>query len=279
MYLLFDIGGTKMRLGVSSNGTAVDKITTLETPQNFEQGILEIKKGVHDLVGDSVPYGIALGIAGAVGREKDTLLGSPNLPGWVGKPLAAELKKIFGAPVFIENDAVLAGMGEAHDGAGRGFNIVVYVTVSTGVGGARIVNKRVDDKAIGFEPGHQVIDIDRTLIPGAISGTLENYISGTEALHETGHKPKDITDPKFWDDKARLLAYGLNNMIVHWSPDVVVLGGSMINGDPAISIEKTEKYLHEILKIYTELPKLKKAELGDNCGLYGALEYLKQQRL
>lgn len=279
MYVLFDIGGTKMRVGVSSNGVAVDKSITLDTPQNFEQGIAAIKKGIHDLVGDAVPYGIAGGVAGAVGRDKRSLLGSPHLPDWIGKPLLSEIKKIFDVPVFIENDAVLAGMGEAHDGAGRGFNIVVYVTVSTGVGGARIVNKRVDDKAIGFEPGHQIIDVDRTFIPMAISGTLEDYISGTEALHETGHKPKDITDPKFWDNKARLLAYGLNNMIVHWSPDVVVLGGSMILGDPAISLEKTEKYLHEILKIYTELPQLKKAELGDSCGLYGALEYLKQQRL
>lgn len=268
-----------MRIGVSSDGLKVDKTTVVNTPESFDEGMQVIKKVARELAFDAVPYGVAGGIAGAVGKDRSSLLGSPHLPGWVGKPLLSEIKKLFGAPVFIENDAVLAGMGEAHDGAGRGYNIVVYVTVSTGVGGARIVNKRVDDKAIGFEPGHQIIDIDRTLIPSAISGTLEDYISGTATLHETHHKPKEITDPEFWDHKAKLLAYGLNNMIVHWSPDVVVLGGSMIIGDPAISIEKTEKYLHEILKIYTELPVLKKAELGDNCGLYGALAYLKQQRL
>lgn len=268
-----------MRVGVSNDGLRIDKTTTIDTPANFEKGIETMKKVAQDLVGDTVPYGIAVGIAGAVGRDKDKLLGSPHLQDWVGKPLTAEIKKTFSAPVFIENDAVLAGMGEAHDGAGRGFGIVVYVTVSTGVGGARIVNKRVDDKAIGFEPGHQIIDIDRTLIPGAESGTLEDYISGTATLHETHHKPKEITDPEFWDHKAKLLAYGLNNMIVHWSPDVVVLGGSMIIGDPAISLEKTAEYLRKTLKIYAELPQLKKAELGDTCGLYGALEYLKQQRL
>ena len=268
-----------MRIAISNDGLQVDKVTTVETPQNFEKGLEVIQKAARELAFDTVPYGVAGGIAGAVGKDRSSLVGSPHLSGWVGKPLVAELRKMFAAPVFLENDAVLAGMGEAHDGAGRGFNIVVYVTVSTGVGGARIVNKRVDDKAIGFEPGHQIIDIDRTHIPGAESGTLEDYISGTAVLHETHHKPKEVTDPEFWDHKAKLLAYGLNNMIVHWSPDVVVLGGSMINGDPAISIEKTGQYLREVLKIYSELPQLKKAELGDNCGLYGALEYLKQQRL
>ena len=73
------------------------------------------------------------------------------------------------------------------------------------------------------------------------------------------------------------MAIGLNNIIVEWSPDVVVLGGSMITGDPSISIEKTENYLKEILKIFPKLPAIRKAELGDFGGLYGALAFIKTQ--
>ena len=91
----------------------------------------------------------------------------------------------------------------------------------------------------------------------------------------TGKKPKEITDPAFWDDMARVLAIGINNTIVHWSPDVVVLGGSMITGEPAIPVDATERYLHDMLKVYPQLPPVKKSELGDHGGLWGALEYAK----
>lgn len=270
-----------MRIGVSTDGSKVDRDIISDTPQDFDKAIEVIKKSAQELMGSSVPYGVAGGIAGTMSRDKKSLASSPNISHWIDKPLVNEISKLFGgAPVFLENDAVLAGLGEAHHGAGRGFGIVAYITVSTGVGGARIVNGRVDDKSVGFEPGHQIIDADQTIIPSAKSGMLEDYISGTAVFRETGKKPKEITDPKFWDAKAKLLAYGLANVVDHWSPDVIVLGGSMITGDPAIPIEKSEMYFKEILKdIYKEFPKVEKAELGDVGGLHGALEYLKQQRL
>jgi len=270
-----------MRFAISVDGTRIDKTVTVDTPQNFEEGIAKIKETVEKLAGSAGTEFITVagGIAGPIGKDKKGLTASPNLPDWAKKPLTDRIGKIFGAsplPVFLENDAVLAALGEATHGAGRGSNIVAYLTVSTGVGGARIVNGKIDEKTIGFEPGHQIIDADKTIIPEAKSEMFEDYISGTAVLRETGKKPKEVKDPDFWDKTAKLLAYGLNNTIVYWSPDVVVLGGSMITGDPAIPLDKTKKYLGEILKIYTELPELKKAELGDLAGLYGALEYLRQ---
>jgi predicted NBD/HSP70 family sugar kinase len=178
------------------------------------------------------------------------------------------LTGIFGAAVYIENDAAVVGLGEANWGAGRGFEIVAYVTVSTGVGGAKIVNGKIDEHAIGFEPGKQIIDVNT-------GKTLEQMISGKSLAERTGKLPKEITDEGVWDTEAWILAVGLNNMIVEWSPNCVVLGGSMITGEPAIPIIKTEKYLKEILKIFPEIPTLRKAELGDFGGLYGALAYLK----
>ncbi len=277
MFILFDIGGTKMRIGLSTDGFSLDKTLVIDTPITFDAGMTEFKKAAESLMQGKKIKAVAGGIAGPFSHKVETLLASPNLKDWVGKPIQTDLEKFFAVPVFIENDAALVGLGEAMRGGGRGAGIVAYVTVSTGVGGAKIVNGRIDPRSIGFEPGHEIIDIDNTVIPDAVSGTLESYVSGAGLAKRVGKKPKEIDDPKIWDDLARILAYGLNNVAVFWSPDVVVLGGSMIVGDPAISVEKTQEYLKKILTIYPEIPKIKKAELGDLGGLYGALELLKQQ--
>ncbi len=266
-----------MRIGSSTDGVSFDKTITLDTPVSFEAGMAEFKKAADTLKQGKEVRAVAGGIAGPFSQKKEELLASPNLKDWVAKPIKGHLEDYFGAPVFIENDAAMVALGEAMRGAGRGSSIVAYVTVSTGVGGAKIVNGKIDPRSIGFEPGHEIIDIDKTLVPDASGNTLESYISGTGLTKRTGKKPKEITDPKVWDDMAKILAYGLNNVTVFWSPDVIVLGGSMITGEPAISVEATEGYLKEVLKIYPEIPKIKKAELSDLGGLYGALELLQQR--
>lgn len=277
MFIVFDIGGTKMRLGSSTDGVTLEKTMVIDTPLSYEVGMTEFKRAAESLIQGREVRAVAGGIAGPFSQKMEALLASPNLKDWVGKPIQTSMEEFFGAPIFIENDAALVGLGEAMRGGGRGSSIVAYVTVSTGVGGAKIVNGKIDARSIGFEPGHEIIDIDKTVVPDAVGGTLESYVSGTGLMKRTGKKPKEIDDPKVWDDLAKILAYGLNNVAVFWSPDVIVLGGSMIVGDPAISVEKTEEYLKGILKIYPEIPKVRKAELGDLGGLHGALELLKQQ--
>lgn len=277
MYIVFDIGGTKMRVGVSRDKVTVDKTVTIETPGSYEAGLAEIKKAGEALAEGNTVLGVAGGIAGPFSHKKASLVNAPNLKGWIGQPLQSELENFFRSPVFIENDAALAGLGEAIRGGGRGFDIVAYITVSTGIGGSKIVKKDIDHHSLGFEPGHQIIDLDQTLIPDADGVTIEDYISGKSIYKRTGMKPKDITDADFWDGCSRVLAYGLNNVCVFWSPDVIVLGGSMITGSPAIPLDKAALHLKEIMHIYPEIPKIKKAELGDIGGLHGALELLKKK--
>ena len=123
------------------------------------------------------------------------------------------------------------------------------------------------------------MDADGTVCPAARSpGYLEEYISGKNVERRTGEKPYDIHDKKFWDTEARLLAWGLNNTAVHWSPELIILGGSMINGTKkvVIPLDRVRFYFNKVLKIFPEKPKLVKAELGDYGGLYGSMIYLKQ---
>ncbi len=258
MNLLFDIGATKIRAAYSVDGETFEKPEVIKTPINYE----ELKNAFTELIKNR-----------AKGREIKSIVGgmSRSIPNWTPEKLKEDLDKIFGVDIFVENDAAIVGLGEANWGAGRGFDIVAYITVSTGVGGAKIVDGQIDKRAIGFEPGKQIVDIDS-------KKTLEDMISGKALTRKTGKKPKEITDQTVWNKYAEILAVGLNNIIVEWSPDCVVLGGSMITGNPAIPLDKTEEYLKEILKIFPKLPTIKKAELGDFGGLYGALAYLKNAK-
>ena len=128
------------------------------------------------------------------------------------------------------------------------------------------MNKEIDEHAYGFEPGNELIDMEHS---------LEDLVSGSSVEDRFGKKPYEIPqEDHLWDELAEKLAFGLHNSIVHWSPDSIVLGGSMIVGDPAISVVDIEKHLKDISKVYPTLPKVRKATLGAVGGLHGALHYL-----
>lgn len=274
MFLLFDIGGTKIRLAVSRNGNSFAKPKIVETPKDFDEGMSLFEKTAAELSGGEKIRAASGGIAGLLDQKKEKLVNSPNLPGWVNKPLKETIAKLIDVPVYIENDAAVVGLGEAVVGAGKGYEIVAYITVSTGVGGARIVDGKIDRNRFGFEPGHQIINPAGTLFPSrSISRHLEGLVSGT-ALEKRYHKkPYEISDPKIWEEEAHWLAYGLNNTIVHWSPHVVVLGGSLMH---KISIEKVASHLEDILTIFPTPTPIVRAKLGDIGGLYGSIALLKQ---
>ena len=281
MYLLFDIGGTNMRLGVSFDGKEINEIKRIPTPKDFEEGMSEFKRLADQLREGKNIEAIAGGIAGPLDKEHTMLVSSPHISSWTKKPFKKELEKMFTVPVYLENDSALVGLGEATRGAGKGYEIVAYIGVGTGIGGGRFVDGEIDRSSMGFEPGHQIIDFNGQDCPGLGcngKGHLEGYVSGNALQHRFGKHPAEITDEKVWDELAQWLAIGLNNSIVHWSPDIVVLGGSMITGNPSIPMDAIQKYTKETLKIFPEPPPIKMSTLGDIGGLYGALELAKQQR-
>lgn len=272
MYILFDIGGTKTRVVSADRKKFLAEPVVVATPKSFRDGIETLKNIIGNLTGGEPIEAIVGGIAGVLNPERSGLARSPNLGEWVGGDIKKALMEVFNVPVSIENDSALVGLGEATYGAGRDDSIVVYLTVSTGVGGVRIVNGVIDENALGFEPGHQIIDPDNTLCPSCEGNDLEAYVSGAAIEKRYGKKPYEIHDEAIWDEVAKYLAYGLANTIVHWSPDVVVLGGSMMK-EVGIPIPAVKKHLTETLKIFPTIPEIKKAELGDFGGLYGALSF------
>lgn len=272
MYLLFDIGGTFTRVAISQNGKNIKKQKKVETPQNFGRGIRLIKNVADELACGASITAAGGGIAGPLDKKKTRLVNSPNLPQWVNKAFKKELEKAIKTEVLLENDTALVGLGEATAGAGKNFNIVVYITISTGVNGVRIIDGTIDRNAMGFEIGHQIINHNR-----GIPQTLEELISGEALTKRYGKLPSKITADLVWYGLIPWLVYGLNNVIVHWSPEVVVLGGSVATSfNPYLATIK--KNLKKILTIYPVIPYIRMAKLKDSGGLYGALALLHQHQ-
>ena len=270
-----------MRVATSGDGTLLDQIKSFDTPKNFD----EIFSLLMPFKREGIKA-VLCGIAGVLDKEKLMLLRSPNLPEWVGKPIKKKLQEFFNTQVYFENDAALAGLGEACYGAGRDYGIVSYLTISTGIGGARIVDKKIDANSWGFEPGQQIIDLDVTIWPESKNfnsenltlGSIESYISGSALGVRYGAYPFEIKDPQIWNEVEKLLAVALNNVIVFWSPDIIILGGGMVL-DSAISVDNVKNNLKKSFKVFPELPVILKAELGDKSGLYGGLKMVDKVKL
>ncbi len=276
-YVLFDIGGTKTRVAVTEDLERFADPIKFDTPATAKEGVKAIADAAKRLTKAPI-RGVAGGIRGRLNDTKTAMIADALLPGWVDEPFTQTLGKQLKSIVYLENDAALAGLGEAVFGAGEGLEIVVYHTVSTGVGGAKIERGKIDDFRTGFEPGHQILDIDHTILGEGVPPTLENLVSGRALEERMGVKPFEIPQSDaIWDQLALYLAHGLRNSILYWSPDVVVLGGSMIVGDPRILLDDIIRHTNTVVGEVTDVPLIRDAALGDFAGLYGAMAVLREQ--
>lgn len=265
MFLLFDIGGTTTRMAISHTGEKVDDVKLFPTNHAFPEAMEEMKKVAAELANGEKYHAVVGGVR-SYNKKTGSLFDHPSIPLWVGEPLLARMREAWG-DTYIENDCVMVGLGEAVYGAGRGNKIVAYVTLSTGVGGCRITNGKADDTEYSFEPGNM-------LVSGPDGQDyLENIISGSAIEKRYGVSPFQLEDPKAWDDISELVSIGLNNVAVMWSPNIIVLGGSV---PQRINFEKVNEHLKMHCKIYPEVPFVKMAEIDEQGGLYGALAYIQK---
>lgn len=277
-YVAFDIGGTKTRVGFSKDGLVFDDVKTFHTDSSPEQGLAEVVAAIEAGTKDSAVTAIAGGVRGVLREDRLGIDHDGILTKWANISIVDFFKTQFSVPVFLENDTALAGLGEAVYGAGKGIELVVYHTISTGVGGVKIEQGHIDMASVGFEPGHQVLDIDRTILGENVQPTLENLVSGRAVEERMGVKPYDIDqDDVVWDELAGYLAQGLRNTVLYWSPEAIVLGGSMMIGNPKIPLESVRRATVAVLDGVVACPFITTATLGDEAGLHGALVFLQQK--
>lgn len=135
---------------------------------------------IREIPGYTECEGIGVGVPGPVDTINGKMLMATNLPGFEQYPIAAELTQNFNMPAYVDNDANIAGLAEALVGAGKGLPVVYYVTISTGIGGALIV----DGKVVSGKHGHAgeianiIIDRNREKVNHLNIGAVENEASG-----------------------------------------------------------------------------------------------------
>lgn len=248
--LVFDIGGTNMRMAVAEGSTlqAIKKIPTPKDPKEAVATLVEFVTALSERPVDCVG-----GIAGII--RHGVVVDSPNLPSWNGFLFAEELTKETGLRVRIYNDAEIAAYGEAKNGAGHGYERVAYLTIGTGVGGALIIHASLPPESQEFEPG-------REMIPET-NRTLEDFVGGAALEREFGtaseHLPRSV-----FTERTRMLALGILHIIKLGSPDVVVLNGALMNEETAFRFEEVRDALQG------QAIPLVRAALGDESALYGA---------
>jgi glucokinase len=254
--LLFDIGGTNLRLAIAE-GERFEHVEKVSTPKNPEEAITMVRAYLEST--DAKPTAAYGGVAGIV--TDGVVIDAPNLPEWNGFDFTQALEEAFGMRAEIHNDATLAALGEAITGAGRGYERIGYMTVGTGVGGALIVDGQLPPHDEAFEPGRQVIDFDT-------GRTLESCIGGAALTHEFGNVPEQLPNEVF-DERTAIFATGLYNCIREWSPQIFILNGALLNDETAFRLNDIRNAL-TVLAGEMEMPSVVRAVHGDASGLVGA---------
>ena len=257
-----DLGGTKIQSVVADQGGRIlgqDRRPTLAAkgPDAVVDRIVASALGAIEQSGVDRPSLPAVGVSapGPCDFEQGVLLDPPNLPGWHSVPLAALLQERLGLPTFLENDANAAALGELRYGAARGARHLIYLTISTGIGGGLILDGRIYRGANGTagELGHVGVDPRGPLHSCGLRGCLEVMASGTaiarlarEAVAAgrserlaAAAAPGELTavhvqeaaaagDPaaaEILDTAAQYLAIALAGFLNIFNPEVVVIGG------------------------------------------------------
>jgi glucokinase len=299
-----DLGGTLIRAAVAtgpaSHGPPVRHPTPPGAPPD---AVLDaIAAAVREATAGATPGGMAIGIPGPLDPERGIVYAAPNLHGFAHLQVQAPLEQRLGCPVAIHNDANLAGYAEWVAGAAKGVRHMVFITVSTGVGGGLVLNGELFAGAAGTagEIGHMPIDPNGPPCGQGHPGCLEGTASGT-AIAARAHRlldagqastlsalPRAQLDARAVADAAEAgdqlaidlyhhaghaLGRAIGGLVNLLSPEVVVVGGGLINaGDLLLAPMRAgaaELAFPEPLQRCPIVP----AALGTDAGLVGAVAW------
>jgi glucokinase len=267
MILGIDIGGTKTLLGLfQDNGKLAERLK-FETPTSYEDFTKELSKHLSTFTDGHSVRRCVVAVPGKLNRSTGVAEALGNRD-WADIPIGEDISQMLGAPVQIENDANLAGLSEAL--LLSEYRRVLYITISTGIGGVIIQDGHIEETTADMEPGQLMLEHDGSLI------SWEHLASGKAIYKRTGKKVMDITDPQELHIMARHIALGLIGIISTTIPEVVVIGGGV-----GSHLMKFKEYLENALAIYrsnvVDLPPILKARNPEEAVIYGCYALAKQQ--
>ncbi|HEX5829178.1 MAG TPA: ROK family protein [Candidatus Limnocylindrales bacterium] len=307
--LALDVGGTKLAAGVvRSDGSVLSRLAEPARTEDGPQGMIRrhlalgrlaiAHAGVREDGIDAV--GIACG--GPLDPFRGIVQAPLHLPGWIDVPLVDIVERAMGVPAAVDNDATAGAIAEWRFGAGRdrGVRDLVYLTISTGIGGGVIADGRVIRGANGnaAELGHLTIDWQGDPCPCGRRGCLETYASGTniarrarEALAASDEEsslraigPAALTardvaeaaaagDPlgsRVWDETTGMLGSAVANILDTFNPELVVLGGGVTNAGSQLLDPVRAKGLAQAMGPAREAADVVLATLGEDLGVVAA---------
>ena len=286
-----DLGGTHLRVAlVDDTGKILQHLKQetprAESPDDILDALVSAKRKWDC---DNQPVVAAsIMVPGAVDCDKAVVVQAPNLPSLINFELKAELEKRLGWPVFLENDANAAAVGEMWLGAARGCHDVVSVTLGTGVGGGVILNGKLWRGSHGSagEIGHTTVDPFSGLkCKCGNTGCLELFASATaivrmarelgmkaptaEEVYEAGRNADEQALSVF-KRFGMYLGIGLANLINLIDPQVIVITGGAVNGWDLFADEMYRQVGERAFRAIAQQVKIARSECGDNAGLLGA---------
>ncbi len=287
-YIGIDLGGTNIRvMRVTEDGNILHEV---KQPTDVNKGINQLVDKMIQMIEDvNSPevQGIGIGVPGPVDTKRGLAIQVTNIPGFADYPIGKVIQDRFDLPTYVDNDANVAGLAEAVLGAGKGKSIVEYVTLSTGIGGALIVNQQLvsGQRGCAGEIANIIVKPDGDLIGSLNKGALEVEASGTalvrkaneqlnqpiehagqvyQLAHEGNVKAKALVD-----EQIDLIARGLAAIAHVVDPDVFVLGGGLMKSKEYFLDALKQRFDGYILGVMRGHTQIVEAKL-DDPGVIGA---------
>lgn len=306
LLLALDFGGTKLSAAILNDGESTWRdVRRIFSPPDADAGydLHTMFQMAKELLQSRRPAAIGVSFGGPVDHDSGVVRLSHHVPGWEDTPLAQQLEDTFGAPAAVDNDANVAALGEQRFGAGQGFGHLLYVTVSTGVGGGWILNGQPWRGAEGMagEIGHTVVDPHGPRCLCGSHGCVERLASGPymaqDARHRLQQDPEqgpvlrrlaggdlytisgkllseaaaegDPLAQALLDRGAWALGAGIGNAANLINPQRVVLGGGVTKAGERWWLRLRETVIAVTLpEVHVEIVP---AALGDDAPLWGAV--------
>ncbi|MEW9032947.1 MAG: ROK family protein [Planifilum fimeticola] len=296
-----DVGGTKIAAArVEPDGSLSRRFRTDTRAAEGPANVIErICQGIEQVMGEESVEGIGIACPGPLNARTGVVLSPPNLPGWDRVPLKDRLEERFGVPVRVENDANAAAWGEYLMGAGRGSDPMIYITVSTGIGGGMVLDGRLYRGADTYagEIGHTIVDPGGAPCGCGRRGCLEAMASGTaiaragaEAVRKGNRRIRELSGgsapraehvfaayregdedaSRIISETVRYLAIGISNIIHLFNPRTIVIGGGVARAGDVLFASLRERVRACLMPSFAETFELLPAKLGEDAGVIGA---------
>ena len=295
LMLGLDIGGTKIAAGVVDPEGGVHGFVSAPTEpaRGPDDGLARLYElGRSAVTGSGASWdeieGVGIGCGGPLDSEGGVLIAPLHLDGWEGVPIVELASAVLARPTVLDNDATAAAAGEHRYGAGRGIRNMVYVTVSTGVGGGVVLDGRLHrgPTGNGGELGHVTVDWHGRVCRGCgRRGCLEAYASGTSIAERaqeagmagataadvvTGARAGEEPASRVWAETCEALACGIVSIANLFDPELVVIGGGVSRAGEQLLGPVRELVQAQAIEHAGHQVEVVLAALGDAVGVVGA---------